>query len=144
MEAEGLSILVGNGPSGMMLINARNGFNELSPMVMLWTVWHWWQQGTHFLFNCYHHWAILVICQPGQPAVFMHSKEGFMQGDSTFMISYRITLVPLAEELSEQEDEVLPPFYVDYFSMDRPARANARLIRHVMERGPDRGYFSKL
>eukprot|EP00957_Ditylum_brightwellii_P162740 12392706-Ditylum_brightwellii.AAC.1 len=50
-------------------------------------------------------------------------------------------LVPLAEELKAKEEAVLPPFYADNLSLDGPAKANVRLMLHVMERGPNRGYF---
>eukprot|EP00957_Ditylum_brightwellii_P145023 11045126-Ditylum_brightwellii.AAC.1 len=57
-------LVIGDGPGGTMLVDARNGFNELSMMAMLWTVWHWWAQGARFMFNCYRHWTLLVIRQP--------------------------------------------------------------------------------
>ena len=44
-------------PSGSTLVDARNGFNELSRLAMLWTVRHRWPAGARFVFNCYWHWA---------------------------------------------------------------------------------------
>ena len=41
---------------GMTLVDARNGFNELSRLAMLWTVRHRWPAGARFAFNCYKHW----------------------------------------------------------------------------------------
>ena len=38
-------------PSGTMLVDACNGFNELSRLEMLWTVWHRWLAGARFTFN---------------------------------------------------------------------------------------------
>ena len=38
-------------PSGTMLVDARNGFNELSRLAMLWTVRHRWPAGAIFAFN---------------------------------------------------------------------------------------------
>ena len=40
-------------PSGTTLFDARNGFNELSRLAMLWTVRHRWPTGASFAFNCY-------------------------------------------------------------------------------------------
>ena len=40
---------------GTPLVDDRNGFNELSRLAMLWTVWHCWPSGTRFVFNCYRH-----------------------------------------------------------------------------------------
>ena len=42
-------------PSGTTLVDARNGFNELSRLAMLWTVWYRWLAGARFEFNCYKH-----------------------------------------------------------------------------------------
>ena len=32
-------------PSGTTLVDARNGFNELSRLEMMWAVWHRWPAG---------------------------------------------------------------------------------------------------
>ena len=54
-------------PSGTMLVDARNGFNELSRLEMLWTVRHRLPAGARFTLNCYRHWVQLLLCQPGEP-----------------------------------------------------------------------------
>ena len=38
-------------PSETMLVDARNGFNELSRLAMLWTVRYRWPAGARFAFN---------------------------------------------------------------------------------------------
>ena len=38
-------------PSGTTLVDARNGFNELIRLTMLWTVRNRWTVGTRFAFN---------------------------------------------------------------------------------------------
>ena len=38
-------------PSGTTLVDARNGFNDLSRLAMLCTVWHRWPAGARFAFN---------------------------------------------------------------------------------------------
>ena len=38
-------------PIGTTLVNACNGFNELSRLEMMWTVWHRWTEGSTFAFN---------------------------------------------------------------------------------------------
>ena len=40
-------------PSGTTLVDARNGFNELSRLAMLWTVRHRWPAESRFAFNYY-------------------------------------------------------------------------------------------
>ena len=52
-------------PSGTTLVDARNGFNELSHLAMLWTVRHLWPAGARFAFNLYRHCAQLFLRQPG-------------------------------------------------------------------------------
>ena len=51
--------------SGMTLVDARNGFNKLSLLAMLWTVRHHWPARARFAFNCYMHWEQLLLRQPG-------------------------------------------------------------------------------
>eukprot|EP00957_Ditylum_brightwellii_P017652 1329895-Ditylum_brightwellii.AAC.1 len=58
-EEDRTGLIIGDGPGGTTLVDARNGFNELSRMAMLWTVRHRWPSGARFMFNCYRHWAIL-------------------------------------------------------------------------------------
>ena len=38
-------------PSGKTLVDARNGFNKLSRLAILWTVRHRWPAGMRFAFN---------------------------------------------------------------------------------------------
>ena len=38
-------------PSGTTVVDARNGFNELSHLTMIWVVQHLWLTGAIFLFN---------------------------------------------------------------------------------------------
>ena len=57
------------------------------------------------------------------------------------MVLYRITLVPLAEELRAADLGLLSPFYADDAAFDGSARRSAQLLNMLMKRGPDRGYF---
>jgi len=50
-----------NQPYTTLLVDARNGFNELSRKAVLWMVRHRWANGSRFAFNCYWHAAQLVI-----------------------------------------------------------------------------------
>ena len=59
------------------------------------------------------------------------------------MVLYRITLVPLAKELRAADLWMLEPFYADDVLFDGLAQQSAQLLKLLMERGPDRGYFSK-
>ena len=83
-------------PSGTTLIDARNGFNKLSRLAMLWTVRHCWPDGARFAFNCYKHWEQLFLRQLGELPVTILSREGVTKGDPLSMVLYAITLAPLA------------------------------------------------
>ena len=98
-------------PSGTKLVDAHNGFNKLSRLAMLWTVHYRWPAGARFAFNCYKHWARLLLCQLGRLPVTILSREGDSQGDPLSMVLYIITLVPLAEELRSGDLRLLSPFY---------------------------------
>ena len=105
-----------------MCVDARNGFNELSRLTMLWTVRHRWPAGTRLAFNFYRHWAQLLFSDPGAPPVTIFSRECVTQGDPLSMLLYGITLVPLAEELRAADSGLLSPFYADYVAFDGSAR----------------------
>ena len=68
-------------PSGTALVDALNGFNKMIRLAMLWTVRHCCLAGARFAFNCYRHWAQLLLLQPGEPPVTILSREGGTQGD---------------------------------------------------------------
>ena len=56
---------------------------------MLWAVWNEWPGGAQFTFNCYCHWATLVVRDTvNKSGHFLHSKEGVNQGEPLAMISY--------------------------------------------------------
>ena len=96
------------------------------------------------MFNCYKHWAQLLLRQTGEPQVTILSREGVTQGDPLFMVLYVITLVPPAEELRAADPGLLSPFYADDAAFDGLAQRRAQLLKLLMKRGPDRGYFPEL
>ena len=66
---------------GFLLIYVRNAFNEENRTAMLWAVRHEWPSGAQFTFNCYCHWATLVVWYTGDGSGhFSHRKEGVTQG----------------------------------------------------------------
>ena len=107
-------------PAGVILVDARNGFNELSRKAMLWTVRHRWAPGARFAFNCYRHSALLLLRGRGHPGEFLRSCEGVTQGDPLAMVLYGLALVPLAEHLREEVPSVLQPWYADDMAMSGP------------------------
>ena len=55
---------------------------------MLWEVRHECPSGVWFAFNCYRHWATLVIRAGNGTVHFLHIKEGVNQGNPLTMITY--------------------------------------------------------
>ena len=86
---------------GFLLVDAPNAFNELNRTAMLWTVQHEWPSGTRFAFNCYRHWATLVIRGKGGTS-YLHSKEGVTQGDPLSMFCYSFGIMPLIYQLKRE------------------------------------------
>ena len=58
------------------------------------------------------------------------------------MVLYRTTLTPFAEELRAADPGLLSPFYADDAAFDGSSQQIAQLLKLLMDRGPDWGYFS--
>jgi hypothetical protein len=67
-------------PCGLLLVDARNGFNELGRKAMLGTVRNLWAGGGLFAINCYRHAAQLVLRVSGADCITLLSREGVTQG----------------------------------------------------------------
>ena len=57
------------------------------------------------------------------------------------MVLYRITLVPLAEDLRSADLGLLSPFYAYDAMFDGSARRSVHLLKLLMKRGPEQRYF---
>ena len=81
---------------------------------MLWDVRNEWPSGAKFTFNCYRHWATLVVrnIKDGS-GHFLHSKEGLTHGDPLAMIVYGIGVLPLISDLRRDHPHVTQPWYTD-------------------------------
>jgi len=128
-------------PYATLLVDARNGFNELSRKAALWTVRHRWPHGSRFAFNCYRHAAQLVIRRPGRPCSVILSQEGVTQGDPISMVIYGVALTPLTETVRQQLPATLQAWYADDSAFGGTAPDIAAAMRTILERGPARGYF---
>ena len=103
---------------------------------------HEWPSGAQFTFNCYRHWATLVVRDTGDGSRhFLHSKEGVTQGEPLSMIAYGIGLLPLIRELWNAHPWVTHPWYAD----DAGAGGTfQKILEHFWDlqvRGPARGYY---
>ena len=79
----------------LLLVDAANGFNNISRLEMLWSVRHQCPCLSRFAINCYRHEVCLLCRHPGQIALILLSKEGITQGDPLLMSLYGIALLPL-------------------------------------------------
>ena len=59
-----------------ILMDAKNAFNEINCIGMLWTVHHLWPFRARFVFNCYFHWSWIFLHNKTSAASFLHSMEG--------------------------------------------------------------------
>jgi len=125
----------------VLLVDARNGFNELGRKAMLWTVRHRWAAGARFAFNCYRHQAQLVMRSPGSEATVLRSMEGVTQGDPLSMYLYGLALLPLSESLRRAVPAVRQLWYADDLAMVGEAAAIATCMRTLQDLGPKYGYF---
>ncbi len=133
---------------GLALVDARNGFNELSCYAMLWTARHCWPKGTRFVFNCYRHYARCLVRSPGGKPSILLSREGVTQGCPQSGILYGLGLLPLAEYLRWDSDAkqpsnstVLQPCYADNLAMMGASTSIARVFLLLMEKSPSVDYF---
>ena len=60
------------------------------------------------------------------------------------MVLYGITLVPLTEEVRAADMGLLSSFYADDAVFDCSERQIVQLLKLLMKRGPDQGYFPEL
>jgi hypothetical protein len=92
----------------LLLVDAANAFNELNWTAMLWTIRQEWPSGARFAFNCYCHWATLVIHGKGGTVVLIFSK-----GDLLSMFGYGIGILPLIRRLKIEFPAVKQPWYAN-------------------------------
>jgi len=130
-------------PYATLLVDACNGFNELSRKAAMWTVRHRWPSGSRFAFNCYRHAAQLVIHRSGRPGSVILSQEGVTQGDPISMVIYGVALTPLTESVRAAQPNTLQAWYADDSSFAGSAPAIAAAMRTILEKGPARGYYPK-
>jgi hypothetical protein len=124
-----------------LLVDARNGFNELGRKAMLWTVRHRWAAGSRFAFNCYRHSGQLIVRRPGQPCYTILSQEGVTQGDALSMVLYGLALLPLSQRLRQEVPTLLQPWYADDCAMGGSTGDIATAMHLLQTLGPARGYF---
>ena len=117
---------------GTAIIDARNGFNKLIRLTIMWTVRRCWPAGVKFVFNFYKHWEKLFLRQLGSPPVTLLIREGVTQRNPLFMVLYRITLSPLAEDLWAADPGLLTIFYLDDAVFDGLTWRSAQILKMLL------------
>ena len=111
-------------------------------IAQLWDVRYKWPSGTQFTFNCYRHWATLVVRDTGDGSGhFLHRKEGVTQGDPLTMIAYGIGVLPLIRELQGAHPCVTQPWYADEAGAGGKFSHILEHLRYLQARGPARDYY---
>ena len=127
---------------GLLLVDARNAFNELNRYNMLWEVYHRCPPLAKIAFNRYRHHSLCILRnEMGEDPTIIACKEGITQGCCLSMVCYGIALMPLAEWLREQVPGALQPWYADDVSGVGTASDNATVLQLLKEKGPYFGYY---
>ena len=126
---------------GFLLIDARNSFNEDNRTDMLWEVRFECPYGARFVFNCYCHWATLVIRVGDGTGHFLFRKEGVNHGDPMDMVVYGLVILPLICELRQAHPGITQLWYFDDTRAGITFERIRRHLYYLMVRGPPRGYF---
>jgi len=126
---------------GFLLVDAKNAFNEGSRILTLWTIRHEWPSGSRYVFNCYRHFAILVLRTGSNLFLTIQSREGVTQGDPLAMVMYGVGLLPLIRILKKAVSDVHQPWYADDAGAGGHFNRITRYFEKLQEFGPPRGYF---
>ncbi len=130
-----------NDPTVRLLVDAANGFNNLSRKAMLWEMRFLLPGLFRLALNCYRHQSQLVVRERGKECTIIYSKEGVTQGDPLSMILYGITVCPLARRLLQCMPDLIQTWYADDYALSGPASRMKIAMKLVQKWGPHRGYF---
>ena len=125
-----------------LLIDARNAFNKENRTAMLLSVWHEWTGGAQFTFNCYRHWATLVVRDTVDlSGRFLYNKEGVTQREPLNMIAYGRGFLPLIRDLRRAHPRVKKPWYAGDTGTGGKFEEIMDNLRDLQLRGPAWGYY---
>ena len=126
---------------GFLLVDARNAFNEVNRIALLWNARHLWVKGSRFLFNCYRHHSPLMCRSPDGTTFLLYSQEGVTQGCPTAMVAYGIAVLPLAKELKSVHIDNTISLFADDLSAAGLFESINNFFDDLCRLGPDFGYF---
>jgi hypothetical protein len=108
----------------------------LNRTAMLWAIRHEWPSGARFAFNCYRHWATLMIRGNNGTGAVLFSKEGVTQGDPLAMVAYGIGLLPIIRQLKAEFPAVEQPWYADDAGAGGSFQGIRAYFQRLQEIGP--------
>ena len=109
---------------------------------MLWDVRNECHGGAQFTFNCYRHWATLVVRDTGDRSGHLfHFKEGVTQGGGLAMIAYGIGVLPIIRGLRVAHPRVTQLWYADDAGEGVKFEYILAHLWDLQARGPPRGYY---
>ena len=94
---------------GFLKVDAKNVFNEINRIGMLWTVCHLWSSGACFVLNCYCHCLSLLLRNGNGAVSFLHSREGVEQGEPFAVVDYGIGVLLITKHLKATHTDVTQP-----------------------------------
>ena len=128
----------------LTLVDSRNVFNEISCLVILYTVRHRWLSNAKFTLNCYRHEALLIVCRLAALCHIIMSREEVTQKDPLSMVIYILAILNLAKSMREADLRVLQLWYLYDAAMRGMLRQNDKLLCALMLKFPYHGYFMDL
>uniref|UniRef100_A0A1X7T952 Reverse transcriptase domain-containing protein n=1 Tax=Amphimedon queenslandica TaxID=400682 RepID=A0A1X7T952_AMPQE len=83
--------------TGMLVMDAKNAFNSINRLSLLWNVCVLWPRTSRYIFNTYRGWSSLILKGCNET---IYSREVVIQGDPLSMFVYAIGTIPLIQKLT--------------------------------------------
>ncbi len=137
-DTENSHYILGSG-YGLLLVDARNAFNELNRYNMLWEVYHRCLPLAKIVFNRYrHHRFCFMRNEMGEdPTVIARARRASRRVLSVYvMLWHRPDAPTIAEWLRRKVPGALQPWYADDLGGIGTATDNATMLQLLKEKGP--------
>ncbi|BES99690.1 Hypothetical protein NTJ_12507 [Nesidiocoris tenuis] len=120
----------------ILLVDARNAFNQLSRPLALWNARIFWSRCARFLFNSYRGYPLILFRQNN---AFLLSREGTTQGDPLGAMMYAVGTLQLIKELKSPNWKQM--WYADDSSCAGSIARVREWFNSCYELGPKWGYI---
>ena len=129
----------------VLLIDAKNAFNSLNRKVALNNIRELCPSLHCFLQNCYQDSTDLYIVDEKGQLEIIKGEDGSTQGDPAAMAKYAISIRPLMDDITRNQDHVLPLAKQAWFADDGTAGGKLLQLKKLWDTlqqlGPKYGYF---